>query len=257
MGGRPERADGKIEMPYKRSVIPVLLSLVLFACPASSPQGTGPRRVDAETAQLLIAGQKALVVDTMSHIECMDHRIPGSICIALEEFEKNAPSMLKNKIKPVIFYCESMNCIRASQAYEKAKAMGYGDIYVLKGGLPEWKRAGYDVETVKRVRRMPIVSVKLPELQRMMAERKDLLILDVRTEAAFNKGHIEGAVNIPMYVLHRRIGSIPKRKPVVVVDENGKRSFIACCYLANNGFRDVKRLFGGMESLSRVKDSKR
>jgi predicted sulfurtransferase len=36
-----------------------------------------------------------------------------------------------------------------------------------------------------------------------------------------------------------------------VIDENGKRSFLACCYLINNGVKDVIRLFGGMETMVR------
>jgi rhodanese-related sulfurtransferase len=237
-------------MALKHTALFMICLILLLSCVAVPAKADNPRYVDPEETVSLIKEGKALTVDTMSYIECMDHRIPGSICIALEEFDKNAPLLLKDKKRPIVFYCESKNCERANEVYRKAAAMGYEDIYILQGGLPEWKSAGYEVETTKRVRRMPVVSVKFNQLQKMMAEKKGLLILDVRTEAMFNEGHIDGAINIPMYILHKKLHAIPHR-PVIVVDENGKRSFIACSFLINNGFKDVQRLFGGMNNKER------
>ena len=57
-------------------------------------------------------------------------------------------------------------------------------------------------------------------------------------------------------MLHKRLNEIPKNVPVIVIDENGKRSFLACCYLINNGVKDVTRLFGGMESMVHQKKKK-
>jgi rhodanese-related sulfurtransferase len=226
--------------------IPICIVLFLtFA--AVSVRADNPRYVDPEETVSLIRDRKALTVDTMSYIECMDHRIPGSICMALEEFDKSAPLVLKDKKRPIVFYCESKNCLRAGEVYKKAIAMGYEDIYILKGGLPEWKSAGYEVEAVNRIRRTPVVSVKINQLQKMMADRKKgILILDVRRESLFKERHIEGALNIPMHILHKQFHAIPGNRHIVVVDENGKRSFIACSFLISKGFRNVQRLFGGM-----------
>jgi len=233
-------------MPFKYPKLCIISILLLFSLIALPAKAGSPRYINPEETMRLIKENKALTVDTMSHIECMDHRIPGSICIALEEFDKDAPSLMKDKKRTTVFYCESKNCRRAGEVYQKALAMGYEDIYILKGGLPEWKSAGYEVETIKRVRRTPVVSIKINQLEKMKAEKKNLLILDVRTEDMFKKGHIEGAMNMPMYMLHKKFHSIPGSRPIIVVDENGKRSFIVCSFLINNGFKDVQRLFGGM-----------
>lgn len=197
----------------------------------------------------LIKEKSAVVINTMSHLECMDHRIPGSNCIALEELDTKLPASLPDKKRPVIFYCESDKCPRAGLAYEKAKLLGYENMYVLQDGLVAWKRAGHEVETLQRVRRAPVISIKSAKLQTILKEDKNVFILDIRSEGEFKEYHIDGAQNIPFYVLHKRLNKIPKNVPVVVVDENGKRSFLACCYLVNNGVTDVKRLFGGMESM--------
>lgn len=207
--------------------------------------------IDPVEAKYLIKEKGAAIVDTMSYLECMDHRISGSLCIALEEFHIKSPYLLKEKTQHIIFYCESDECIRANETYELAKKMGYTRLYILKGGLPAWKRAGLEVESTIRIKRQPVVSIKHNKLKELKEKKKDIFILDVRTEGLYKKGHIDGAVNIPLYALHKRIKEIPKNRPILVVDENGKRSFLVCCYLINNGIKDVTRLFGGMRDLEK------
>jgi len=230
----------------------VMISILLFLLSCTKPaQKKEQNNIDPDALVSLVKGTDAVVIDTMSYLECMDHRIPGSQCMPLEELDKKLPAAISKKEQPLVFYCESEQCPRAPLAYEKAKLLGYGSIHVLEGGLVAWKRAGHEVETKQRVKRAPVVSIKSEKLLTLLKEQIHPFILDVRSEDAFKANHIEGATNIPFYVLHRKIKEIPKNVPVIVVDENGKRSFLACCYLINNGIMDVTRLFGGMESLAR------
>jgi rhodanese-related sulfurtransferase len=254
---------GSIMSKYYRKQITKWLAIViifilpfLLSCTAAPTQKKGQGNIDSAILVSLMKDKNAVVIDTMSYLECMDHRIPGSQCIALEELDKKLPTVLMHKNQPIIFYCESDKCPRAGLAYEKAKLLGYENIYILEGGLSAWKRAGHQVESLLRVKRAPVVSIKSEKLQTLLKEKKALFILDVRSEDAFKAGHIDGATNIPFYMLHKRLNEIPKNVPVIVVDENGKRSFLACCYLINHGVADVVRLFGGMESLVHQKRDK-
>lgn len=239
------------------SITIIFIMFSVFSCTEVSRQAEEHKYINIEKAVSLLKEEKAAMVDTMSDLECMDHRIPGSVCIAAEEFEAKAPLLLQNKKQHVVFYCESEECTRAGIAYDKARSAGYENIYILEGGLPAWKRAGNEVETVRRVKREPVVSIKPDALAKMAKKRKDLFILDVRSEDAFRAGHVEGAVNIPLYTLQRRLSEIPDGRPVIVIDENGKRSFIVCCYLINKGFKDVTRLYGGMRYEGPQKGKKR
>ncbi len=232
-------------------VVPLIVS-----CSSKTAQDIEKNCVTPEKLLELMKYQRAIVVDTMSYLECMDHRISGSICIALEEFEEKSLSLLKDKNQPVIFYCESEECPRAGQTSEKAKKLGYKNIYILDGGLSAWKKAGQDVESAIRIKRAPVISIKPSALKKYEQEKKNLFILDIRSEDAFKAGHISGAVNIPFYMLHKRLEDIPKDRPVIVVDENGKRSFLASCWLVNKGVKDVVRLFGGMKHAEGVQKGK-
>jgi rhodanese-related sulfurtransferase len=230
------------------SVLALAVTTLLCSCTAPPPSQGGGHNIDPQGLLSLLREKDAVIVDTMSRLECMDHRIPGSRCMALEEFDEKARAVLPDKQQTIVFYCESEECPRAGRTYEKAKAGGYGNIFVLQGGLSAWKSAGFEVETVERVKRAPVVSIKPDKLKEFVRQKKDLFILDIRSEDAFTAGHLESAVNIPLYLLHRSIGKIPKNRPVLVVDESGRRSFLACCYLVNNGVKSVTRLFGGMET---------
>jgi rhodanese-related sulfurtransferase len=74
------------------------------------------------------------------------------------------------------------------------------------------------------------------------------LMLDVRDEAEFAKGHLRDAKNIPMKQLATRIAEIDKfkAKSVIVLCASGVQSSKASSQLKNAGFNDVHILDGGM-----------
>lgn len=69
-------------------------------------------------------------------------------------------------------------------------------------------------------------------------------LLDVRTVAEYNGGHIEGFRNIPVDELREHLDEIEKTKPVYVICQSGLRSYIAACILEGNGY-EVYNFSGG------------
>lgn len=61
-------------------------------------------------------------------------------------------------------------------------------------------------------------------------------LLDVRTVAEYNGGHMEGFRNIPVDELRERLDEIEKEKPVYVICQSGLRSYIAARILEGNGY---------------------
>ncbi len=76
----------------------------------------------------------------------------------------------------------------------------------------------------------------------------DAVVVDVRSIAEFNKGHIVNAINIPLNGLAKQLQQLDKYKdkPVVVACRSGSRSAMACKTLMKSGFQDVHNLRGGM-----------
>jgi rhodanese-related sulfurtransferase len=225
----------------------VFLLFALSAC--AKPKEPSPpwKVIDAETLHgMMKSGQAVTVIDVMSEIDCRDHRIPGSQCIACEEIEKDAKGLPADRDRMLVFYCESEQCYTSCRAADAAVKYGYRNVYTLAGGIPAWKQAGYPVESIERIPRGLIRSVKADTLRKWIAERKDLFILDIRSEKYYQAGHIEGAVNIPEYQLQNRYTEIPLNRLIVLVDNRGFRTFLAASYLEQKGFSTM-RLFGGMK----------
>ena len=74
--------------------------------------------------------------------------------------------------------------------------------------------------------------------------REGGLLLDVRAEAEFQRGHIDGAVNIPIDDLRSRLGDIPRQRTMLVYCLTGIRSYIVCRILTQLGRRTMN-LSGG------------
>ena len=60
-------------------------------------------------------------------------------------------------------------------------------------------------------------------------DRGQAIIIDVRDKDEYEEGHIQGAINIPVYEIDSKIGTIEKNKSniIIVYCRTGKRSKMA------------------------------
>jgi len=68
------------------------------------------------------------------------------------------------------------------------------------------------------------------------AVSKGAMIIDVRSKKEYNRGSIEGSVNIPIDVLDKVYRGIPKDKELVVYCRTGSRSMVAARLLREEGW---------------------
>jgi phage shock protein E len=78
-------------------------------------------------------------------------------------------------------------------------------------------------------------------------------IVDVRTKAEFNSGHIPSSVNIPLQTLQSQLNKINKDKPVITCCASGMRSASAKGILKANGFKEVHNGGGWMSLYNKIK----
>ena len=62
------------------------------------------------------------------------------------------------------------------------------------------------------------------------------MILDVRSKKEFNKGNIEGSVNIPIDLLDKMYERLPRDKEIIVYCRSGSRSMVAARLLKEQGW---------------------
>ncbi len=75
------------------------------------------------------------------------------------------------------------------------------------------------------------------------------ILLDVRTPREFERGHLPGAVNIPVDALRDRLGELDPNKEVLEYCQVGVRAHTAQRILSQNGFK-VKNVTGGYKTYS-------
>ena len=83
-----------------------------------------------------------------------------------------------------------------------------------------------------------------------MINSDSAVIIDVRADSDFNKGHILKSINVPSAEVEQRLGSLSKNsdRPHVIVCESGHASIKPCSVLKNNGFDQVYYLAGGINA---------
>ena len=73
---------------------------------------------------------------------------------------------------------------------------------------------------------------------------QNAVIIDVREENEFAKGHLVNAVNIPLSQLRDRMEEVPKDVPVYVHCRSSQRSYNALMALQNSGFDNIVNISG-------------
>ena len=72
----------------------------------------------------------------------------------------------------------------------------------------------------------PVKNVSAEEAEKLLKEKKDVVVIDLRTEAEFKTGHIAGAKNIDFLdnEFAKQIGALDKAKTYLVHCGSGRRS---------------------------------
>jgi hydroxyacylglutathione hydrolase len=128
----------------------------------------------------------------------------------------------------------------------------------LKKARLDLARIGYD--RLEGYIRADLISDKVQTSQLSVCDVRSFLqegdpvqLIDVRTPGEWSSHHIEGAVNIPLPTLPKRLAELPAGKSLAVICGSGYRSSIACSLLAARGFRRVQNVMGGMNAFDGTK----
>lgn len=104
--------------------------------------------------------------------------------------------------------------------------------------------------TLARAESEPVKNVSPDGAAKLLAERKDIIVLDLRTEAEFKAGHIAGAKNIDFLGgdFAQKIGALDKGKTYLVHCGSGRRSTRALEVFQSQKFTSILHLNEGFKS---------
>ncbi|HZI19459.1 MAG TPA: MBL fold metallo-hydrolase [Pyrinomonadaceae bacterium] len=188
----------------------------------------------AEVEGLAAGGH--LVLDVRSAAEFGRGHVPGSINVGLSGQLASWAGALIPLGTPLVVVAadEAQVC----EAVVRLARVGHEGVRGhLAGGVEAWLASG------REAARLPQISVA--ELRRLLTERPDVQVLDVRRPAEYAAGHAPRAGSVPLSPqLAERVALDPGR-PVAVICAGGYRSSAAASLLARAGFRDLLNVEGG------------
>jgi phage shock protein E len=95
----------------------------------------------------------------------------------------------------------------------------------------------------------PYSDISAVEAAKMLEEKPETIVIDVRSPSEFQEGHIPGARLIPVDEIEYRMREIPKEAPALLVTcQGGSRSAAACQFLSERGYTNLINMYDGMGS---------
>lgn len=94
-------------------------------------------------------------------------------------------------------------------------------------------------------------NINYETLKKIMAENKNVWLIDVRNRDEYNYKHIPGAINIPMQYICARISNYVSDKSNIIIlyCQYGGRSAKALKKLEKMGYSNLYNLDGGIEAI--------
>jgi hydroxyacylglutathione hydrolase len=136
----------------------------------------------------------------------------------------------------------------AQQLARLLEAVGFRNISgYLAGGVGAWQNAGQPVETTR--------AIDVATLAQRLANEEDVL-LDVREEDEWRKGHVPGSLHVPYHDLRAGVPDVGRAaadgKRLAVACSVGNRSSIAASLLERHGLDRIDHVVdGGVRDLER------
>ena len=134
-----------------------LTLLLLFAGPLlaeeeawrSPEQVPGAVTISAQQAKALFDEGVAFVDVRNPRLYARRH-VPGANHLDLNAgFTREAFAAVAATAEPVVIYCSGVKCSRSYRACEQAVSWGYEKVYYFRGGIVEWRDAGFPMESTE------------------------------------------------------------------------------------------------------------
>jgi len=206
------------------------------ACPVE-------RELSPARFEELMAAPGTMVIDSRDAAAFGGAHIPGSLNIG---FEKQLANWIGMSVAPGSkLLIVAADRERASAIRLELFRIGYDDILGhLAGGMPAWVQSGREIAS------LPQMSVH--ELAASLATDEPPALLDVRTDAEWEAGHVAEAAHQSFADLLDRGVDLCFSGPVAVICGSGYRSNIIGSALAAKGCSDVRSVAGGMTAWTRA-----
>src|SRR5690606_34439989 len=190
------------------------------------------------------AHQGALILDVRPATVFTQGFVPAAINIGLDgRFAEWAGSLLPFDQELLLVADEG----KEDEAVTRLARVGFEKIGgFLEGGFDAWKKAGKPIDM--------IIDVTPEELAMDLPFDEKLQILDVRKQAEYSLGHVDGAVLLPLSDFNDplTLAQVDDEQNLYVHCAGGYRSVIACSLLKRQGFHNLRNVLGGFAQMKKL-----
>lgn len=101
--------------------------------------------VEMDTVRQLLGSAEVVLVDARSKAKYRSGHITGAISIPVDSRISVGLLARLQRASTVIVYCASSNCLAADDEALALIKAGVEEVYVFRGGISQWSRAGYQL----------------------------------------------------------------------------------------------------------------
>ena len=186
------------------------------------------------------------IIDTRTDVEFLQGYIPGSIHIGLDEIKTlNALKIIEHDC-PIILVCSQGTEAILIKRFE---LLGYTQVKgYLQGGFSTWSDADQKIDL--------IIEVEVDELAMDIPFDEYLMILDIRTEEVYDKGHIKDAIHLPLIEFGDpgSMSELDEHFNIYIIDDLGKQLLLAASVLKKQGIHNIRIVKDGWDAVEFLKN---
>jgi len=200
----------------------------------------GMRALTVEAFEAAAEETGALILDTRENTVFCKGFVPQSINIGLNgDFAPWVGALVGDVKQPIVLVTELG---QEEEAVTRLTRVGFDNLLGhLQGGFDAWKRAGKEIDTVKRITAAQFAKeVSIGEST----------VIDVRKESEYAAEHVAEALSRPLAYINDWIKDINPSEHFYLHCAGGYRSMIAASILQARGYRNFTEVEGGLKAIA-------
>ncbi|MGV9004543.1 MBL fold metallo-hydrolase [Flavobacterium sp.] len=199
---------------------------------------------EANTFELVANETEALILDVRHQDEFEKGHIPKSIFIGIDGgFAPWVGALILDYKQPILLVTPEG---REHETITRLARVGYDNtIGYLEGGFENWKKNGFEYDTVNSVTADNLEEV----LKDSQKNDKKANVFDVRKPGEYQAEHIVDVASTPLDFLNDHVAEFPKDENFYLHCAGGYRSVIAASILKARGYNNVINVLGGYSAI--------
>lgn len=224
------------EMPPVPKYFPRMKRVNVTGAPIIGENIPGQRALTAAELKSEIS-KGSIILDVRSKESFAAAHVPGSINIPFSpQLATWAGWILPDNVPIVLILDDDA---QLEHTVRPLVRVGFDNILgYLDGGIGAWENHAEDIDHLK--------TISSHDLHEWLVKDPNHFVLDVRTDAEWNAGHITNAMHIHAGLVQSNLEKLPKDKHISIVCGSGFRASIVASLLMRAGFENVSNVFGGM-----------